>query len=299
MLAGSDASTPVRAPQIWHWRGYPIAYQRAGETGPAIVLVHGFGACWGHWRRNLPALGQECRVFALDLIGFGASAKPQPGGEIDYTFAAWSQLLADFCREVVGEPAFLIGNSIGCVVIFQTAVDAPLQVRGLAALNCSLRLLHDRKRQSLPWYRQWGAPVLQQILANRAIGQFFFKQIARPGTVKKILRQAYVNPDAVTDELVDLLLAPAQDPGAMDVFLAFTRYSQGPLPEDLLPQITCPTLFLWGEKDPWEPLALGRRLAEYPCVEDFIVLPNVGHCPQDEAPEQVNPLLLNWIRRHC
>lgn len=298
MLAGSAPPAPVRAPQVWQWRGYPIAYQSAGATGPAIVLVHGFGACWGHWRRNLPVLGQECRVFALDLIGFGASAKPQPGIEIEYTFATWSQLLGDFCREVVGEPAFLIGNSIGCVVVFQTAVDAPDWTRGLAALNCSLRLLHDRKRRSLPWYRQWGAPVLQQILANRTVGQFFFKQIARPGTVRNILRQAYINPEAVTDELVDLLLAPAQDPGAMDVFLAFTRYSQGPLPEDLLPQITCPVLFLWGEGDPWEPLELGRRLAEYPCVEDFIVLPDIGHCPQDEAPEQVNPLLLDWIRRH-
>ena len=36
----------------------------------------------------------------------------------------------------------------------------------------------------------------------------------------------------------------------------------------------------WGEKDPWEPIALGKAYGEFDTVEDFIVLPNVGHCPQ-------------------
>jgi pimeloyl-ACP methyl ester carboxylesterase len=111
------------------------------------------------------------------------------------------------------------------------------------------------------------------------------------------LRQAYARDEAVTDELVDLLLQPARDPGAADVFLAFVRYSQGPLPEDLLPQLQCPVLLIWGAEDPWEPVELGKALANYPMVEDFIVLEGVGHCPQDEAPELVNPLLRDWVQR--
>ena len=286
---------PFPAPQIWQWRGLPIAYQQWGTCGPAVVCVHGFGASWGHWRKNLPVLGQTFRCYALDLIGFGASAKPRPGEPLDYTFATWATLVADFCREVIGEPAFLVGNSIGCVVSMQTAVSFPAQVRGIAALNCSLRLLHDRKRQQLPWYRQVGASLLQGLLTQEAIGRFFFQQIAQPQTVRNILLQAYSNPEAVTDELVELLLAPARDPGAAAVFLAFTRYSQGPLPEDLLPELSCPVLFIWGEADPWEAIALGRELATYPCVEAFIPLPGVGHCPQDEAPDLVNPILVRWI----
>lgn len=53
--------------------------------------------------------------------------------------------------------------------------------------------------------------------------------------------------------------------------------------------------FFWGAEDPWESIELGRELANYPCVEDFIELEGLGHCPQDEAPEIVNPLLLNWL----
>ncbi len=288
----------TETPKTWNWRGHQITYQQTGNTGAAVVFVHGFGASWGHWRKNLPVLSESCRCYAIDLIGFGGSAKPQPGTEIAYTFETWGEQLADFCREVVGSSAFLIGNSIGCIVVMQTAVDYPELALGVAALNCSIRLLHERKRVTLPWYRNYGSKVMQQVLGNKQIGSFFFKQIAKPKVVRKILLQAYRRPEAVTDELIDILMKPSQDEGAADVFLAFTRYSQGPLPEDLLPRLTCPTILLWGTEDPWEPLAMGRKLAEISTVDQFIPLEGLGHCPQDEAPEVVNPVLLNWIQQH-
>lgn len=289
----------TETPKIWHWRGYRITYQQSGNTGAAVVLVHGFGASWGHWRKNLPVLGESCRCYAIDLIGFGDSAKPTPSKEIEYTFETWGQLVADFCSEVVGEPAFLVGNSIGCIVVMQTAVDYPELVLGIAAINCSIRLLHERKRVTLPWYRNYGSLVMQQILGNRQIGSFFFKQIAKPKVVRKILLQAYRRSEAVTDELIEMLMQPAADPGAVDVFLAFTRYSQGPLPEDLLPRLNCPTILLWGTEDPWEPVTMGKELGKISTVDRFIPLEGLGHCPQDEAPEVVNPILLEWIQVQC
>jgi pimeloyl-ACP methyl ester carboxylesterase len=288
-------STTHPATQTWQWRGFPITYQTQGEQGPAVVLVHGFGASLGHWRKNLPVLAQTCRVYAIDLLGFGGSAKPMPGESVEYTFETWAQQLADFCREVVQAPVFLVGNSIGCIAAMQTAVDYPTLVRGVALLNCSLRLLHDRHRATQPWYKQIGTPLVQQILKAKWIGHTFFKQVAQPATVKKILLQAYACQEAVTDELVELLMAPARDPGAANVFLAFTGYSQGPLPEDLLEALPCSALILWGEEDPWEPITLGREFIKFPQVEKFIPLIGVGHCPQDEAPELVNPILQEWI----
>ncbi|MBE9210759.1 alpha/beta fold hydrolase [Nostoc sp. LEGE 06077] len=291
-----NTSTTALTAKTWMWQGFPICYQTQGTTGPAVILVHGFGASWWHWRKNIPVLAQTCRVYAIDLIGFGGSAKPQPGEKIAYTLEMWGQQVADFCREVVGEPAFLVGNSIGCIVAMQAAVSSPNIALGVALINCSLRLLHDRKRETLPWTRRVGAPILQRVLSIKPIGQFFFNQVAKPKTVRKILLQAYANAETVTDELVDILTAPAKDPGAVAVFLAFTSYSTGPLPEDLLPLLTCPAIILWGTADPWEPINLGRELANYPSVEKFIPLEGVGHCPQDEAPELVNPILQDWIQ---
>ncbi len=294
-MTSSASTSAFTSTKTWIWQGFPICYQTQGTSGPAVVLVHGFGASWWHWRKNIPSLAENCRVFAIDLIGFGGSAKPIPGEKISYTFETWGQQIADFCREVVGEPAFLVANSVGCIVVMQTAVDNPEIVLAVALLNCSLRLLHDRKRVTLPWHRRYGAPLLQQVLSIKPIGDFFFNQIAKPKTVRQILLKAYANSEAVTEELVDILMEPAQDPGAVAVFLAFTAYSTGPLPEDLLPQLSCPAIILWGAADPWEPIELGRELANYPQVQKFIPLEGVGHCPQDEVPEVVNPILLDWI----
>lgn len=119
--------------------------------------------------------------------------------------------------------------------------------------------------------------------------------MATPKTVRKVLLQAYKRDEAVTDELVEMLLKPAQDQGAVEVFAAFTRYSQGPLPEDLLPRLPCPAIILWGTDDPWEPIEIAEQFKQYSTVKQFIRLEGVGHCPQDEAPELVNPILLKRI----
>ena len=295
------ATTHPIADQFWTWKpnndsqAFTIAYQKQGDHGIPVILIHGFGAGTFHWRKNIPDLAATAQVYAIDLLGFGKSDKPSPNIEASYTFETWGQQILDFCRDVIGGPALLVGNSIGCIVAMQAAVDGPEWVKGVALLNCSLRLLHDRKRATQPFYKQF-APLLQNVLQYKPIGNWFFNQIAQPKTVKKVLLQAYKRSESVTDELVNYLLEPAQDPKAADVFLAFTAYSQGTLPEDLFPRLQCPAIVLWGMEDPWEPIELGREFAHYPMVTAFVELPGLGHCPQDEAPEIVNPILNDWIR---
>jgi pimeloyl-ACP methyl ester carboxylesterase len=285
--------------QTWVWRGFPIRYLQAGSEGPAVLLIHGFGASSSHWLKLMPQLATQARVYAIDLLGFGASAKPCPGAEVNYTFETWADQVAAFCQEVIAAPVYLVGNSIGCIVALQTAVQDPEWVRGVVMLNCSLRLLHERKRITLPWYRRWSAPVMQKLLSVKPLGHLFFRQLARPQVIRNILLEAYGEKQAVTDELVQLLLTPALDPGAADVFLAFVSYSQGPLPEDLLPQVRCPVLVAWGEADPWEPVDLGEELAVYDSVERFVRIEGAGHCPQDEKPEAVVALLQDWLDQHA
>ncbi len=281
---------------FWQWHHGAIRYQHAGTRGDPVILIHGFGASSDHWRKNIPALAAHHRVYALDLLGFGLSAKPTPGESVEYRFETWAEQVIDFCKTVVGEPAFLIGNSIGCIVALQAAVMDSPQIRGVVMLNCSLRLLHERKRDRQPLLTQWFTPWVQAVLGYKPIGHLFFNNLAKPQTVRNVLKKAYARQEAVTDELVEMLLRPARDPGAADVFIAFIQYASGPLAEDLLPQLQCPIHILWGCNDPWEPVALGRELANYPCVRSLVELEGVGHCPQDEAPEQVNPILIQWLR---
>ena len=90
----------------WIWQGQRIRYCQAGDPGceSVVLLIHGFGASIGHWRHNIPALAQQAEVFALDLLGFGASAKPpsrlagESGtvGSVQYGFDLWAEQVVDF-----------------------------------------------------------------------------------------------------------------------------------------------------------------------------------------------------------
>jgi pimeloyl-ACP methyl ester carboxylesterase len=292
------------ADRFWTWRGYVIGY--CTEDGPqstdnasklpVILLIHGFGASVGHWRKNIPALAQTHRVYAIDLIGFGSSAQPHPQ-DLPYTFETWGQQVADFVREVIGDRTVIVGNSIGAVVAMQAAIYAPDLVIKTVLINCSLRLLQEQNQLALPWYRRIGVRAVQNLLGMRAIAKLFFNQVKNPRSVKNILSQAYYNHRAITDELIEILTKPAQNPNAVDVFMAFVRYSQGPRPEDLLAILPCDAIVLWGDRDPWEPIHLGREsFTKFTCVKEFITLNNTGHCPQDETPELVNPILVNILR---
>ncbi|KAB1996640.1 hypothetical protein ES319_D13G245000v1 [Gossypium barbadense] len=288
-------------PQIhtctWNWKGYSIRYQCSGSSGPALVLVHGFGANSNHWRKNIPVLAKSHRVYAIDLIGYGYSDKPNPRevGDSFYTFETWGSQLNDFCSSVVKDKAFFICNSIGGLVGLQAAVAKPEICRGLFLLNISLRMLHVKKQ---PWFGRPFIASFQSLLRNTAVGKLFFGSVATPESVRSILCQCYHDTSQVTKELVQIILHPGLEPGAVDVFLEFICYSGGPLPEELLPQVECPVLIAWGDKDPWESIELGRAYGDLDTVEDFVVLPNVGHCPQDEAPHLVNPLVESFVSRH-
>ncbi|CAM6104500.1 unnamed protein product [Calypogeia fissa] len=284
--------------RTWKWRDYNIRYQSAGRDGPALVLIHGFGANCDHWRKNIPELAKSHRVYAIDLLGYGYSDKPDPRNQAPntlYTFETWAHQVLDFCDEIVKDSVFLICNSVGGVAGLQCAISQPQKVRGILLLNISLRLLHIKKqsRFARPFVK-----ALQNVLKNTNLGQRFFKEVATAASVKKILCECYYDSNTVTDELVDKILKPGLLPGAVDVFLDFICYSGGPLPEELLPQVKCPVLIGWGDKDPWEKVELGRAYGNFSTVEDFIVLPNVGHCPQDEAPHLVNPMVVDFVRRH-
>ncbi|CAI5533066.1 unnamed protein product [Closterium sp. Naga37s-1] len=251
----SDVDRPVVETRTWQWCGHSIRYQQSGSQGPPVLLIHGFGASSDHWRHALRALGASGhRVFAIDLLGYGYSDKPAPSyrikkeqqteqeekrkdqgvGESEYTFENWGQQAVDFIDQVVGEEAFIVTNSVGGVVALQAAASHPSKTRGLLLLNISLRNLHIRKQ---PFFARPFVSLLQSTLRSSSLGEQFFASVATPRAVRNVLRQCYGDPATVTDELVDLILKPGLQPGAVDVFLDFICYSGGPLPEDLLPKV--------------------------------------------------------------
>ncbi|CAL4900834.1 unnamed protein product [Urochloa decumbens] len=123
-----------RGCSTWTWRGMRVNYLARGQ-GPPVLLVHGFGASVAHWRRNIRVLSESYTVYAIDLLGFGASDKP-PG--FSYTMETWAELILDFLEEVVKRPTVLVGNSVGSLACVIAAAESNREVvRGLVLLNCA------------------------------------------------------------------------------------------------------------------------------------------------------------------
>lgn len=294
-IVRADLKPASTVEEFWTWRGYRICYwlarpEHQERALAPIVLLHGFGASAGHWRKNIAALAGERRVYALDWLGFGASDKP----ELAYQLELWQEQIVDFLDEVVGGPAVLIGNSIGALVALMSAAEYPDRVAGTVLLNCAGGLTH--RPTELPVLVRPVMGAMQMVLRIPGLAEAFFEFARSRRNIRSTLLQVYGNSSAVSEELVELLYAPSTDPGAAKVFVSVLTAEAGPTPEELLPRVHTPLLVLWGERDPWTPIARGRTFVNYAPQVQFVALPGLGHCPHDEDPERVNALVLDWLQ---
>ncbi|KAM3099249.1 alpha/beta fold hydrolase [Phormidesmis sp. 146-35] len=277
--------------QTWEWQGHQIRYVSMG-TGQPLVLIHGFGASIGHWRKNIPVLAEAgYQVFALDLLGFGGSSKP----ELDYNLEIWVELIRDFWAAKIQQPTVFVGNSIGGLLCLMLLAEHPEISAGGVLLNPAGGLNHRPEELNLPLRMIMG--TFSKVVSSQAFGPWLFDRVRQKARIRNSLKQVYRDPDAITDELVDLLHEPSCDPGAQKVFASILSAPAGPRPTELFPKIKVPLLVLWGEADPWTPIAgaeIYRSLTDTHDVQ-FVGIPDTGHCPHDERPEVVNAQVLEWL----
>ena len=308
-------------PEHWTWeqpdgRGLDVVWRQQGQVpessdAPAVVLVHGFGASSGHWRYTMPSLATQTPTFALDLIGFGGSSQPKavlpsdpdaqrqtPSDEaLVYGFDLWAAQVEAFCRQIVQRPVLLVGNSIGGVVVLRAAQQLGAHCQGVVLIDCAQRLMDDKQLASQPAWMAWIRPLLKTLVSQRWLSTALFRNAARPRVIRSVLGQAYPSGANVDDALVDLLYQPTQRPGAAEAFRGFINLFDDHLAPELLATLEQPVHLIWGERDPWEPVAEAQDWAErFACIQSLTVLPRVGHCPHDEAPEAVNARLLEILK---
>jgi len=275
----------------WPWRDQAIHYVVAGEAKddrPPLLLIHGFGASTDHWRKNIQGLQADFQVWAIDLLGFGRSAKPN----WQYSGDLWQAQLHGFITEVIGRPAVLAGNSLGGYAALCVAANHPESAAGLVLLNSAGPFSTPAQTPPPP---NPIAKAIQSLMLQPLPSWLLFQYVRQPSTIRRTLQQVYLDKTAITDQLIEDIRRPALDPGAPRVFASVFKSRQGEKVDELLQKMSCPLLLLWGEGDPWMNCrAKGAQFREhYPMLTEHYL--QAGHCPHDEVPDQVNGLLRDWV----
>ena len=294
--------------QYWTWQNYQIAWQleeKIKDTPIATVLIHGFGASKEHWRFNQKSISSISSCYAIDLIGFGNSSQPnaqllyekKKPDNFAYCFDNWSKIIVDFCDEIVKKPVILIGNSIGGVIALNASKELANRCRSIVLIDCAQRTMDDKRLSEQSLFMSFIRPIIKTLVRQKILSQALFKNAANPNFIRKILKVAYPSGQNIDEELINLLFAPTQREGAPEAFRGFINLFDDHLAPDLLDDLEIPVFLIWGEKDPWEPLREAKKwLTTFECVQSLEIISNAGHCPHDEMPEKVNPIIKKIIQ---
>ncbi len=272
--------------------GVRLHYVEAG-AGPLVVLLHGFPEFWYSWHRQIgPLVAAGCRVIAPDLRGYNLSDKPR--GVNAYRVETLTADVASLIRLIGDQSAAVIGHDWGGVLAWLLPLHFPEIVQKRVVLNAPHptamhRQLHRDLDQLL---RSWYIFFFQLPLLPEAMmraGDF--------ALLRRMLTRQPVRPGAFSaDDLACYRQALAQ-PGALTAAINWYRaaFRRPPKPDEDVP-CGVPTLLIWGERDAY----LGSRLAEG--LERWAPnlrverIADASHWVQNDAPERVNELMIEFLR---
>jgi pimeloyl-ACP methyl ester carboxylesterase len=245
------------------WRSREVP----GRGDVTLIFVHGLMASSESWRKVLVAASGGRPAIAVDLPGFGYSARPWP---YDYSYGAQAARLLGFLESRRIERWVLIGNSLGGATVLAAAAARPERIAALVLVDSP----------SSGWEMPWTLRLLRAPVAGELAGEL----ACRPLFAWGLRHELFSRSDRVTEETVDIYWRPITVPGTRRAALAAGRSTAVGF-ERIEGAVRAPTLLVWGREDRLIPPPTGLRLSERIAGAKLVVLPDAGHVPQEEAPE--------------
>ncbi|HHC07616.1 MAG TPA: alpha/beta hydrolase [Actinobacteria bacterium] len=275
--------------------GTPVHVVDHGGAGPLTLLLHGLGGSAATWitvADRLAATGR--RVLAPDLAGFGITPPGDRGSGVEANAALVADLVARF-----GEPAVLVGNSMGGLVALLAATRHPAAVAALVlvapALPPTPRHLDPEVTVKLlgPLLPGLGAPAIRAYRATHdpelETAETLAMCTARPEAIPEEARAALVEVNRLRRSLDWTVPAFVEaDRSIARWVLDRRRYRR------LLHAVTQPTRVVCGAEDRLVPVASARWAAGERPDWDLVVLDDVGHLPMLETPDRFVELVATW-----
>jgi pimeloyl-ACP methyl ester carboxylesterase len=266
--------------------GQRIAFVARG-SGPPMVLVHSIHACaWSmEWRNVFESLSTTFTVYAVDLLGFGASAHPP----LSYTAELYLEQLRAFLVEVVRQPALLVGSSLGGTYAIALAARHPALVTSVCAIGPA-----GVTRLTTPGGAVGGA--LQGLLRSGFPGLALFSALTSKLSIPRFLKDIYFDKRLLTPEVVDLYWQAAHQPNARYAPAAFVGMRLNHDIRRALRELTCPLLLVWGEHASQTPLSESKDFLALRPQATIAILPG-GDLPHEESPAQFLVALRTFAER--
>jgi pimeloyl-ACP methyl ester carboxylesterase len=262
--------------------GTRMHYISRGTHGSPVILIHGLMDSAFHWHKNIDAIAEHHRVWAIDLIGFGFSSRPRGP---TYSLKAYAQHVREFMDAQGIDRADIVGHSLGGAVTLEFAHDYPARVEKLILIAPATFLLQFRPQVKLAAHLP--------LVPRAVIGYTLTSARARMSA----WRNAVGDPSHVDLEESEIRLRPQRVKGTAEALLAMLGSPHLSDLPDGLSQIKAPALILWGKNDNAVPLRHGGyHVRDLPNGE-LVVLEGAGHIPQNEFPEAVNRLIVEFLER--
>ncbi|RSM36465.1 2-hydroxy-6-oxo-2,4-heptadienoate hydrolase [Amycolatopsis balhimycina DSM 5908] len=248
-------------------------------SGPPVLLLHGSGpgvTAHANWRAVIPLLAKNFRVIAPDLLGFGNTTAPEGAR---YDLDTWTTHLTDFADALGLAGMSLVGNSFGGALALKLATRHPERIDRLVlmgSVGIDFPITPGLERV-------WGfTPSLKNM---RDLLDLFAHDRTR-----------------VTDDLAELRLAAATQPGVQDAFAAMfpaprqARLQALAVAEQNIASLTCPTLILHGRDDQVIPLETSLRLHHLIRPSQLHVFGECGHWVQIERQDEFAALATSFLK---
>ncbi|TLU83121.1 MAG: alpha/beta fold hydrolase [Chlorobium sp.] len=272
---------------IWQFSSEDEAKIRYQEYGPdntdsaPLLFIHGYGAMIEHWNQNIPAFSHEYKIYAMDLIGFGKSQKPN----VRYCLELFAAQIEAFMQLKKIDSVIIVGHSMGAASGIYFAHHKPEKVKALVLANPSGLFGNTMDGMTSVFFGLVGSPI---------IGEVLFSAFANPMGVSQSLMPTYYNQNKVDIRLINQFSLPLRDKGAQYSYLSPSkrphdfRLDHLPRPSNYKGQ----AFLVWGAED--TALPPNKIIPEFqqllPQAGAFLV-PKASHCIHHDAHEAFNQRL--------
>ncbi|MCI0671444.1 MAG: alpha/beta hydrolase [Myxococcaceae bacterium] len=260
-----------------------MPHQRVGDVqlhyevhgqGEPLLLIHGLGSSTEDWEAQLPAFSQRYQVITVDVRGHGRSDKPAG----PYSILQFARDIAELLRALRTGPVHVVGISMGGMIAFQLAVDAPELTRSLVIVNSGPEVVLRTLRERL-------------LISSRFFILRFFGLKAMTGVLAKKL---FPKPEQTQLRATFIERWNRNDPVAYEHAL---RAIVGWSVADRISALRVPIQVVTADQD-YTPVSAKEAYVGKLAGAELVVIADSRHATPMDQPERFNDVVLGFLAKH-